>query len=101
MVTRLVRRLARRPAARAALLGLLGALAIALSGMVAVPLARADANSEARVFFERGNEHLQRAATLRGSRRTREIEQAVAEYFSSLRIVRTKNCVFNAAVALE
>src|SRR5688572_25834593 len=77
-------------------------VAAALSLLLLAPaLARADANSEARVFFERGNEHLQRATNLRGSRRTRELQQALAEYVSSLRIVRTKNAVFNAGATLE
>src|SRR5688572_21342467 len=76
-------------------------LASLLLFVSAPSLVHADANSEARVFFERGNEHLQRASSLRGSRRTRELQQAMSEYVNSLRIVRTKNCVFNAGVALE
>jgi len=81
-------------------LAVLAALAVATT--VVVPQrARADANAEARVFFEEGSRHLAAALRLRGARRTRELEQALAAYVSSIRIVRSRNAVYNAGVALE
>lgn len=64
-------------------------------------IARADANSEARVFFERANRQLAAALRLRGERRTRALEDALGSYVSSLRIVRSRNAVFNAGVTLQ
>jgi hypothetical protein len=63
--------------------------------------ARADDNAEARVYFERGNRALTRGMNARGARRTRLIEEALAAYVQSLSIVRSRNVVYNAGVALE
>jgi hypothetical protein len=84
---------------RAVLIALVAALGV--DGALAVRLARADANSEARVFFEQGNERLAAAQRLRGARRRRALEEALAAYVSSVRIVRSRNAVFNAAVVLQ
>lgn len=61
----------------------------------------ADDNAEAAALFASGNQHLQRATRLRGARRTRELESALTDYASSLRIVRSRNVIFNTSVALE
>jgi hypothetical protein len=72
------------------------------AGLFLAPgVARADANSEARVFFERGNRQLAEALSRRGARRTRGLEDALGSYVSSLRIVRSRNAVFNAGVTLQ
>ncbi len=63
--------------------------------------ARADDNAEARVYFERGNRALTQGMNARGARRTRLIEEALAAYVQSLSIVRSRNVVYNAGVALE
>jgi hypothetical protein len=75
------------------------ALALALAGS-ASPV-RADDTAEAAALFSSGNQHLQAAARARGPRRTRELEAALADYFASLRIVRSRNVLFNASLALE
>src|SRR5688572_27505498 len=79
------------------------AIAIAAATMIQFDpkVARADDNAEAAALFDRGNDHLRAAMRLRGDRRTREIEAALDDYFASLRIVRSRNVVFNAAIALE
>jgi outer membrane receptor for ferrienterochelin and colicins len=61
----------------------------------------ADRNAEAGVYFERGNRLLERAMRARGARRERLLEDALQSYVDSLRIVRSRNAVFNAALALE
>lgn len=55
---------------------------------------------EARVLFDRGNRHLSAAMRLRGARRTQELEQAMEAYAACLRIVRSRNVLFNAAITL-
>lgn len=61
----------------------------------------ADRNAEARVFFEQGNRHFQAAMEAGGSRRLRLLEDALRSYVSSLRIVRSRNALFNAALTLD
>lgn len=85
---------------RSAWLAVAATLVVASTVVVTQP-ARADANAEARVFFEEGSRHLAAALRLHGARRTRELEQALAAYVSSIRIVRSRNAVYNAGVALE
>lgn len=90
----------RRARASTLLRGAAAALLIALT--VTVPAgARADANAEARFYFERGNEGLARAMRSRGAARRREMQAALADYLQSLRIVRSKNTVYNLAVCYE
>jgi hypothetical protein len=79
---------------------LLAALAPA-AALLSPSAANADANSEARVFFERANRQLAAALRLRGDRRTSGLEDALGSYVSSLRIVRSRNAVFNAGVTLQ
>lgn len=79
------------------LLALLLALLVSLSPSNAV----ADANAEARFYFERGNEGLARAMRSRGAARRTAMRAALADYLESLRIVRSKNTVYNLAVVYE
>ena len=60
-----------------------------------------DTNAEARVYFERGNEFFESARDARGSRRRRLLEEALQNYVRTLRIVRSRNALFNAAIVLE
>lgn len=64
-------------------------------------VARADDVAEASVLFARGNELFQRAMRLRGERRRRELESALALYVDSLARVRSRNVLYNAALVLE
>lgn len=81
--------------------------ALVFSGMLAggsladVGVARADDVAEAEAFFQRGNEHFQRGVTLRGPRRTRELETALRDYMDGLRLVRSRNVLYNTALLLE
>lgn len=61
----------------------------------------ADVNAEAQVFFERGNRLFEQSARARGARRTELLEEALQAYVATLRIVRSRNALFNAAVVLE
>lgn len=82
---------------------LLGGLVLSVFlalGTVPAPAA-ADANAEARFYFERGNEGLARAMRSRGVARRRAMQAALADYLQSLRIVRSKNTVYNLAVCYE
>lgn len=85
----------------ALVLVLLSAAFAPAAALVAPAVAHADANSEARVFFERGNRQLAAALRLRGPRRERALEEALGSYVSSLRIVRSRNAVFNAGVTMQ
>ncbi len=60
-----------------------------------------DVNAEARVFFDRGTELLERAERVQGRRRRRLLQQALQAFVSTLRIVRSRNALFNAALVLE
>ncbi len=81
---------------------MLVAVGVAPAAAVLAPVtAKADANAEARVFFERGNRQLAEALGRRGARRMRGLEEALGSYVSSLRIVRSRNAVFNAGVTLQ
>lgn len=68
-----------------------------------VPASPVEAQEEeARLLFERGNEHLARAMRARGRRRTRELRQALDAYHGCLRLgARTRNVVFNLALTLQ
>ena len=74
---------------------------VVVFGAAGSPRARADANTEARVFFEQGNRLLQESGRQRGARRQRLLEEALAAFLESLRIVRSRNAIFNAGHALE
>lgn len=82
-------------------LGLSAALTTLAAFAVAPTPAAAQSNAEARLFFERGNQALQRADRARGRREQALLEEALAHYVQSLGIVRSKNAVYNAGVVLE
>lgn len=63
--------------------------------------AHADDTTEAAALFESGNRHLQSAQRLRGPRREQALTAALSAYVESLRIVRSRNVLFNASLALE
>lgn len=81
--------------------GLLAAVLMGAAGAVAPATVRADENAEARVYFERGTRELARAMSLRGAARTRALEGALEAFVASLRIVRSRNAVYNAGVTLQ
>jgi len=58
-------------------------------------------SAQARVHFEEGNEDFERAMRLRGTRRTQALQDALAHYASSLAITRSRNVLFNTALAFE
>lgn len=58
-------------------------------------------NVEARTYFEEGNRLFQEASTAHGSKRTRLLQRALESYVDSLQIVRSRNALFNAAIALD
>jgi hypothetical protein len=77
-------------------------IACVLAVMALAPsIARADDVAEASAAFASGNEHFQRAQRLHGDRRTQELTAALTDYFASLRIVRSRNVLYNAAIVLE
>src|SRR5687767_5244507 len=85
---------------RALALALAIALALATTTLV-TERALADDTAEAAALFASGNQHLQASQRLRGERRTRALEAALGDYVASLRIVRSRNVLFNASLALE
>src|SRR5690606_6726633 len=63
--------------------------------------ARAQAG-EARVLFERGNQHLAAGLRGRGARRDRELQEALDAYLGVLRLgARTRNVVFNLGLVCQ
>jgi hypothetical protein len=57
---------------------------------------------EARVLFERGNEHLARGLRSHGRRRAQELEQALDAYLGVVRLgARTRNVVYNIAIVFQ
>jgi len=83
----------------AVLAGTLGVLAFFSAGTTHAQTT--DVNAEARVFFDQGNRLLQRALRARGARRRALFEEALQAYVESLRIVRSRNALYNAAGVLE
>ena len=77
------------------------ALALLASFALTPSTVRADDVAEASAAFASGNEHFQRAQRLHGDRHTHELEAALTDYFSSLRIVRSRNVLYNTAIVLE
>lgn len=79
-------------------------LSLALASVGALsPTATASAQEgEARLLFERGNQHLAAGMRARGRRRQRELEQALDAYVGVLRLGgRTRNVVFNLALTVQ
>ena len=57
-------------------------------------------NAEARVYFEEGNRLFEQANRSRGAQRTGLFQRSLEAYVDSLRIVRSRNALFNAAIVL-
>lgn len=58
-------------------------------------------NAEARVYFEEGNRLYQQANRARGEQREALLRRSLEAYVDSLRIVRSRNALFNAAIVLS
>ncbi|MBX3273535.1 MAG: PEGA domain-containing protein [Sandaracinaceae bacterium] len=57
---------------------------------------------EARLLFERGNQHLAAGMRARGARRDRELSEALDAYLGVLRLgARTRNVLFNLGLTLQ
>ncbi|MFZ1865186.1 MAG: PEGA domain-containing protein, partial [Polyangiales bacterium] len=57
-------------------------------------------NAEARVYFEEGNRLYTEASQAPEAQRTVLLQRALGAYVDSLRIVRSRNALFNAAIVL-
>ncbi|RLB42097.1 MAG: hypothetical protein DRH23_17415 [Deltaproteobacteria bacterium] len=57
-------------------------------------------NAEARVYFQEGNRLYEQATDARGAQRTTLLQRSLEAYVDSLRIVRSRNALFNAAIVL-
>ncbi len=57
-------------------------------------------NAEARVYFQEGNRLYEQAGRARGAQRTTLLQHSLEAYVDSLRIVRSRNALFNAAIVL-
>ncbi len=58
-------------------------------------------NAQAQVYFDRGNALAERAQRFRGARRQAMLEEALTNYVSAIRIVPSRNVLFNAGMVLE
>jgi outer membrane receptor for ferrienterochelin and colicins len=79
----------------------LARLLLLLFVVAALPPPASAQTEEAEVLFARGNRALERSQRLRGVARTRALEEALDAYAACLRIVRSRNVLFNLAVTLE
>ncbi len=86
----------------ASLRNLLGHALVWLAlGLAFAPSPAQAQTEEARILFERGNEHLARGLRARGRARERELSEALDAYLGVLRLnARTRNVVFNLALTL-
>jgi hypothetical protein len=57
-------------------------------------------NAEARVYFQEGNRLYEQASGARRGQRTTLLQRSLEAYVDSLRIVRSRNALFNAAIVL-
>ncbi|RLB38803.1 MAG: hypothetical protein DRH30_10920 [Deltaproteobacteria bacterium] len=57
-------------------------------------------NAEARVYFEEGNRLYEQAGRAHGTQQTKLLQRSLEAYVDSLRIVRSRNALFNAAIVL-
>jgi len=76
---------------------------VALVGLVAPSVTGAQStseNAEARVYFQEGNRLYEEAGREEGAKRTALLQRALGAYVDSLRIVRSRNAIFNAAIVL-
>ncbi|MCU0671225.1 MAG: PEGA domain-containing protein [Myxococcota bacterium] len=99
--TRVVRAAVFRATSALALAATLATLLVSFGAASSARAQTADVNAEAQVFFERGNRLFEQSARARGARRTELLEEALQAYVATLRIVRSRNALFNAAVVLE
>jgi outer membrane receptor for ferrienterochelin and colicins len=89
-----------RTALRSRARPLLFALALLAAALGVSPPSPALAQEEARLLFERGNQHLARGLRARGRTRERELTEAIDAYLGVLRLgARTRNVVFNLGLA--
>lgn len=76
---------------------------VALLGLMSPSAAVAQSTSEnveARVYFQEGNRLYEQASEARGAQRMALLQRALEAYVDSLRIVRSRNSLFNAAIVL-
>jgi hypothetical protein len=76
---------------------------VALLGLMSPSAAVAQStseNAEARVYFQEGNRLYEQASKARGAQRTALLQRSLEAYVDSLRIVRSRNSLFNAAIVL-
>jgi len=76
---------------------------VALLGLTSPSTAAAQGtseNAEARVYFQEGNRLYEQASDARGAQRTTLLQRSLEAYVDSLRIVRSRNALFNAAIVL-
>ena len=74
---------------------------VALLGLASPSFAAAQStseNAEARVYFQEGNRLYEQASRARGAQRTTLLQRSLEAYVDSLRIVRSRNALFNAAI---
>ncbi len=77
------------------------ALFAALVGFALAPSLASAQQEEARLLFERGNQHLARGLHARGRAREHELTEALDAYLGVLRLgARTRNVVFNVALTM-
>ena len=76
---------------------------VALLGLTSPSVSAAQGtseNAEARVYFQEGNRLYEQAGGARGAQRTTLLQRSLEAYVDSLRIVRSRNALFNAAIVL-
>jgi hypothetical protein len=76
---------------------------VAILGLGSPSLATAQStseNAEARVYFEEGNRLYEQANRARDAQRVTLLQRSLEAYVDSLRIVRSRNALFNAAIVL-
>ena len=76
---------------------------VALLGLTSPSVSAAQGtseNAEARVYFQEGNRLYEQASGARGAQRTTLLQRSLEAYVDSLRIVRSRNALFNAAIVL-
>jgi len=76
---------------------------VALLGLTSPSVSAAQGtseNAEARVYFQEGNRLYEQASGARGTQRRTLLQRSLEAYVDSLRIVRSRNALFNAAIVL-
>ena len=74
---------------------------LGLAGSSAAVAQSTSENAEARVYFQEGNRLYEQSSRARGDKRTALLQRSLEAYVDSLRIVRSRNALFNAAIVLE